>query len=673
VSRLLGKVRTARRIGPRGVVRVLGDRSRVWRERLVVERLHPVWPSTGAVRKALRSSDDLELLTAGEVGQVRFFVAGDGLPALAVAADEAVRSALVARADLFCDHVFDFLGSGPTSLGPEIDWSCDFKSGYRWDERYMADLCLVDLSDDADVKVPWELARHQHFVTLGQAYLLTGDEKYAREFVAQLNAWMDKNPPLLGVAWACAMDVALRTISWTWAWHLFSRSPSFGAAARRRFLAGILAHGRFISGHLEWDDVRGNHYLSDGAGLAVIGLAFPEFRESAAWCDKGFEIVWGELPLQVLPDGVDFEMSTSYQRLVVELFATPTLLARLNEVAVPETVWARIEAALEFVMAATRPDGEIALFGDADDGRVQILSEATRTRINDHRYLLAVGAALFGRGDMKAASGGWHPELDWLLTSEDRARFDSIAEVSDHDPKAFAHGGFYLMRGGGLWLLADCGPVGLAGLGGHGHNDALSFELCVGEVPVIVDPGTYVYTSDIAARTELRGTRAHNVLVLDGGEMAELGPGPWRMQDQARAEVTCWDPDGRTQVLEGVHHGYERLAEAVLVRRRFELDTSLGVLRIEDSLEGEGIHDAEVAFHTALSVRLEGEAADLMDGDLVVARATFQGPPAEGFVDEAWLSPSYGVRYRGRRFGWRANRLEPPAVLVTCFAREGTA
>ena len=99
-------------------------------------------------------------------------------------------------------------------------------------------------------------------------------------------------------------------------------------------LAGILAHGRFIISHLEWGGIRGNHYLADGAGLAVIGLAFPQFRESAAWREKGLEIVWGELPLQVLEDGVDFEMSTSYQRLVAELVLTPTLLAQLNGIEV---------------------------------------------------------------------------------------------------------------------------------------------------------------------------------------------------------------------------------------------------------------------------------------------------------------------------------------------------
>jgi uncharacterized heparinase superfamily protein len=524
----------------------------------------------------------------------------------------------------------------------------------------MADLCVVDLTNDADVKVPWELSRHQHFVTLGQAYVLTGDEKYAREFVAQLGAWMAENPPMLGVNWACTMDVALRAISWTWAWHLFAAAVAFDEAVRRRMVAGILAHGRFIMRHLEWGGVRGNHYLSDGAGLAVIGLAFPEFRESADWREKGFEIVWGELPRQVLEDGVDFEMSTSYQRLVAELVLTPTLLAQLNGVDVPKGTSALIEKMLEFVMAITRPDGEIALFGDGDDGRVQILSEETRIRINDHRYLLALGAALYGRGDFKAAAGGWHPELDWLLGAKDRARFDGLESVPGTAPKAFPHGGFYMMRGDGMWGLADCGPVGSGGTGGHGHNDALSFELCIGGIPVVVDSGTYVYTSDIEARNGLRGTRSHNLVVLDGREMADLGPGPWTIADQAKTSIVTWAVSHATQVIEGVHHGYERFSEPVTVRRRFELNTTAGVFRLVDSLEGSGAHDVDIRFHTAYHVAIEGTEALVSREGVSLARFVLDAQGGEPFVEDAWLSPSYGVRHLGRCFGWRWTRAEMP-------------
>lgn len=677
MSSILRKARKAVHLGPRGVGLLLNERTQPRRERLGLALGRYGWPSERALARAVAPGVGLGRVTSGQAGGRFFFETARDTERLRAVLDDEERAALEATADLYCEHVFELLGSGPVDLGTKIDWSRDFKSGFRWDSRYMGDLRIVDLSNDADVKVPWELSRHQHFVTLGQAFVLTGDEKYAECFVAQLNDWMAENPPMVGVNWACTMDVALRAISWTWAWQLFEGATAFGEDVRQRMLAGILAHGRFIMSHLEWGEVRGNHYLSDGAGLAVIGLAFPALREAAAWREKGFEIVWGEMPLQVLGDGVDFEMSTSYQRLIAELVLTPSVLAELNDVQVPVEVWALFEKMLEFVMAATRPDGEIALFGDADDGRVQILSEASRTRVNDHRYLLALGAAIYSRGDFKATAGeGTHPEVDWLLGVEGRAKLDELVEEprSTPAPTAFPEGGFYLMRGGQMWLLADCGPVGLAGLGGHGHNDALSFELCIGDIPVVVDSGTYTYTSDIDSRNELRGTRAHNLVVVDDQEMADLGPGPWSIADQARATVELWDVDENRQVLEGVHHGYERLVEPVAVRRRFELDSSLETLRLVDSLEGSGIHDIELRFHTALDVEIDGTAAVVSRDGVPVGRFVLEGQEAVPFTEGAWLSPSYGVRHKGTCFGWRWAQVDMPwsaAVRVSAEFGEG--
>ena len=39
---------------------------------------------------------------------------------------------MLERAEEIVAHRFDLLGSGPTELGPEIDWAQDFKTGRRW-------------------------------------------------------------------------------------------------------------------------------------------------------------------------------------------------------------------------------------------------------------------------------------------------------------------------------------------------------------------------------------------------------------------------------------------------------------------------------------------------------------------------------------------------------------
>jgi hypothetical protein len=48
-----------------------------------------------------------------------------------------VYNAILHDAEDAMAHRFDLLGSGPTQLGPTIDWSRDFKSGFRWPRGYV--------------------------------------------------------------------------------------------------------------------------------------------------------------------------------------------------------------------------------------------------------------------------------------------------------------------------------------------------------------------------------------------------------------------------------------------------------------------------------------------------------------------------------------------------------
>ena len=53
----------------------------------------------------------------------------------------------------------------------------------------------------------------------------------------------------------------------------------------------------------------------------------------------------------------------------------------------------------------------------------------------------------------------------------------------------FESGGMICARLGDHHFIADVGDVGLKGRGGHGHLDALSFELTLSGVAVLVDSG----------------------------------------------------------------------------------------------------------------------------------------------------------------------------------------
>jgi hypothetical protein len=46
-------------------------------------------------------------------------------------------------------------------------------------------------------------------------------------------------------------------------------------------------------------------------------------------------------------------------------------------------------------------------------------------------------------------------------------------------------------------------------VGGHAHNDKLSFELCVDGEDIIVDPGSYIYALNPEMRNHFRCAASH--------------------------------------------------------------------------------------------------------------------------------------------------------------------
>lgn len=73
---------------------------------------------------------------------------------------------IILLANKICNHEFNLLGSGDKYLGKEIYWNEDFKTGFKWANKFYKDIKIVDLYNNADVKAPWELSRFQHIFTI---------------------------------------------------------------------------------------------------------------------------------------------------------------------------------------------------------------------------------------------------------------------------------------------------------------------------------------------------------------------------------------------------------------------------------------------------------------------------------------------------------------------------
>ena len=586
---------------------------------------------------------------------------------------------IVTQSNRICEHVFDLLGSGPKLLGEKIDWHVDFKTGHRWNPKtYYRHIRRALHPGGHDIKVPWELSRCQHFTRLGQAYWMTGDEKYAQEFVAQIEDWIESNPWPFGVNWACTMDVAIRVVNWLWGLAFFSDSVSVTDEFLVELARSLLVHGRHIMGNLEGSRENrhtNNHYLSNIVGLVYLGICCRFFKEAERWLRFATEELWNEVFKQVYPDGVDFEASISYHRLVTELFLSPIILCQLNDIPVPNEVMEWLEKMIEFVMYYTKPDGRVPLIGDADNGRLQRLkvwAEPEREWI-DHRYLLAIGAVLFQRDDFAQAAGEQWEEAFWLLGERAIAYKEQFHR--DNQPllflksQCFPDGGLYIMRHDDLYMIIDAGDNGQKGHGGHAHNDTLSFELCAGGRTFISDSGTYVYTTDYRERNRFRSTAYHNTVMVDGQEISRFEERVlFQMIDNVQPHVHTWETTDTYDLFDAEHDGYTRLADPIVHRRQVYFDKVTSLWLVRDLLLGTGQHQFDWFWHfSPAPVGLERNNAFTSWSEGSNLTVVLVDPPdIESRLEQGWVSYSYGQRQTAPVLHYMLIA-EAPVELVTAF------
>ncbi len=564
--------------------------------------------------------------------------------------DELLRAA----ARITTNHRWPLLGYGEKDYGAaEINWLRDPLTGSEWPLDYHADINL-SRGDGSDARVLWELNRLPHFITLGRAFALTQDESFAAEFFAQLKSWRGQNPVGLGPNWACAMEVALRAMNLVASFELFRFSPLLDEDDRLLSLITLFdQHGEHIQRNLEFSYIStSNHYLSDVVGLFWLGTMLPELQAARRWREFGLREMLGEMDKQILADGADCEASTGYHRFVLELFLQSFILARANNIEIEERYWRKLRAMLEYVRAYLRPCGRAPLIGDTDSG--QVLPVRKRAA-DDHAYVLALGAALFDESPFKDARLSMPEELLWISGPQGVRRFESLTTATeDATSRGFKDAGTYVMRDGDLYLLFNASGNGLGGRGSHGHNDALSLEVSACGREFIVDPGTYVYTSDLRERQLFRSTAYHSTVEVDGAEQnTTLETMPFVMGDEAHPRVLTWESAPERDMIVAEHDGYARSGMSggpITHRRAVEFDKRGRYWTIEDALTGEGEHLFRFRYHFAehldLSVGADKNvrAYDKMSRArlVVVALDDLQSPALE----ERYASRDYGEKHK---------------------------
>ena len=454
----------------------------------------------------------------------------------------------VRRADLIVAGKYDLLGYRAVAAGSPPDWHLDAVHARRapllfWDAvPYLDPAC-------GDHKVTWEINRHQHFLVLGRAFVLTGDPRYYRTFVVHLQDWLRHNPPLQGINWSSMLELAFRSLSWTWALHVFA--PAATIDDEPWVVDLLLALDRQLA-HVEQNLSRyfspNTHLTGEALGLYAAGRVFPELASAGRFEQVGRTILLEEGERQVLPDGGHAERSAHYHRYSTDFYLLAFSIARLTADPAASRLGEVARRQAIFLRAIANDRGHLPLIGDDDGGQ---LFPICGRPASDAADSLATAAVLLD--DTTLATAVIPEETIWMCGST-----QFVPPSIEPRPQAstpFPQSGYYVTRDGdGNHLVFDCGPHGFLN-GGHAHADALAIAASVHGEPLLVDTGTGTYTMDPELRDLFRSTAMHNTVVVEGRSQSHpRGPFHWATRTDARCRA--WQRGAHADYVEGEHEGY---------------------------------------------------------------------------------------------------------------------
>ena len=555
-------------------------------------------------------------------------------------------------ADAFRQHRFEFFGQ-PLSFGKEIDWHYDPVRQSPIELRYWTDIPYWQEELVPGVKSIWELNRHQHFVTLAQAYYLSRDRSYAAELFGQWQHWLQANPFPYGINWCSSLEAGLRLISWTWSLQFAKGSSYLTPLFYSHLLQSVEQHADYIADHLSFYSSANNHLLGEAVGLIYAGCYFTHLQRAAQWQRIGWDLFFKEFLRQVHPDGVAREQSTHYQIYVFYYALLTWLATECSETALPSGFRERMEKMAEFVFALLDQSGQLPAIGDEDGGQVLLLS---RGQASPACRLLSAAAVLFQRRDYLARCRHVSPESLWLFGRDQVAAAAGASTTLAVEDTIihFSQGGYVTAHGTvencAHRLILDAGPLGLDRMASHGHADALSLLLSVNGQPVLIDSGTFTYRGQPGWRDYFRSTRAHNTVVIDSKNQSQI-VGPFQWGRRANARFIDVSTAGRPLRIEAEQDGYKNVG---VVHRRVVRQEG-GKWIVEDSLLGRGRHRIELFWHlapgeTGLQAmdHLQWRSHELTADFFFKSSVPFTSRIIDGSVDpiQGWYSREFGIKNR---------------------------
>lgn len=332
---------------------------------------------------------------------------------------------------------------------------------------------LTNAWNDKDLQHLWRYNLHyfEYLFRLGYEYLRdSSNDQYYDKFKYLIQNWMENNLLGFGDGWY-PYTISIRITSWISVYQMFKHRIISDRDFNERFIESIYLQYKYLKSNQE-KDVLGNHYFENIKAIIIGSIFFEDVNVK----EKFKEELIKQLEEQILEDGMHFELSPMYHKIILEDLIKITCW--LKDDSIYNQLIFYIQKMIDVTFSFENEFGKTPAFNDSADG---ISKEYESLLITCKKY--------------------------FDLTPQFKSEFESS--------------GFYIIKDNCKSLIFDTGDICPSYLPAHGHCDALSFELSLKNKPIIVNSGTYMYQNG-KWRSYFRSTASHNTVFISGKEQSQF-------------------------------------------------------------------------------------------------------------------------------------------------------
>ena len=512
-----------------------------------------------------------------------------------------------------------------------------------------------------DIKLIWEPARFGWAFTLGRAYRVSGDEKYARAFWRYFEIFDTGNPVNMGPHWMNGQEVAIRLMTFVWAAQIFANSTETTKERKDQITRSITQHATRITPTLLYARSQNNNHLpSEAAGLYTAALALPNHLQSEKWRKLGIKWLNWSFENQIDENGEYVQRSVNYHRLMLQLglwvsaLNTKATKEHKEKLGVSSCSLCLTKKSQQNLALATR---WLADLTDPISGNTPNLGA------NDGAYIfpLANGGFRDFRPVVNAASCAFLNEepfpADEMALWFASCKLSALSLSKGADLQLATSNRPTIKPSKSTWAhlrIAD-GNLRLA------HADQLHLDLWWQGENITLDPGTHLYNAESPWDNPLSAAECHNTVTVNGQDQMTRAS-KFMYLDWARGHTL----EKSKNKIVAEHDGYRKLG--VAHRRAVNFEENLW--RVEDNLQpstfnfkpftyrlhwllpdGEWkVENSDEKIEISLKLRencikINISQFPIANSQLSIVRAgKFLHGNAETAPTRGWYSPTYGVK-----------------------------